>query len=175
MVARAQPSTCGAPGPLPDRMLHPSGLWGSSLGKFLFRFLLPPELGCGSSLPGTSLSLHTTGVHSNAPGPQLSSLAAGPQMQCRPSSVWWWVMGKYLAECLSPPSRMSLKSSLAHSQVQGSREVLGTVAFSPCKGLQGTFEVGLDGSSVLSPPHSGSHLGEGPGTVWVGCCYLPVP
>lgn len=25
-------------------------------------------------------------------------------MQCRPSSVWWWVMGKYLAELSPTPS-----------------------------------------------------------------------
>lgn len=103
------------------------------MGKFLFRFLLPPELGCCSSLRGTSQPLHTTGVHSNshAPGPQLSSLAAGPSMQCRPSSVWWWAMGKYLVKLPPNPYRMSLRPSLAYSQVQGSQEVLGRDTSSP--------------------------------------------
>lgn len=88
--------------------------------------------------------------------------------------MWWWVMGKYLAELSPTPTRMPLRSSLVHPQIQGSQEVLGKVASFPCKGLQGTFGVGLDCSLSFSLPHSGSYLGGGPG-LWVGCCYLPVP
>lgn len=99
-VARAQPSTEAPSCPARPHAPPPANGCGGSLGKFPFRFLLPPVpllLRWGAS-PG---SPHPW-CRSNPPlSPPLPS---GPRTGCRPSNVWWWEMGRYLAELPQAPA-----------------------------------------------------------------------
>lgn len=86
------------------RLLH-QPWWGRSLGKFPFRFLLPPGSLLLLSLGASLGSPHPwCPARRNTPRPELSPLPpARPRTRCRPSSVWWWEMGRYLTELPHSP------------------------------------------------------------------------
>lgn len=85
--------------------------------------------------------------------------------------MWWWVMGKCLAE-LSPTPYQDV-ASLAYSQVEGSQEVLGIVTSSPRAHKE---HLGWTWIALLFPSHPIPEATwvEGLG-LWVGYCSLPVP
>lgn len=98
-VAGARTSTWAPPLSCSARPHAPPSANGceGSLGKFPFRFLLPPSVPAAprGRLPGSPL-----------PGAAAAPPSPPPQVptRCRPSNVWWWEMGRYLVTLLTAPT-----------------------------------------------------------------------